>query len=146
LKLDVLNTDSRHLNEKRISNIEQGIMNFEGRCSIDLFSFEKVRAERFHTSIFCGSLFPVTCSSLKIPKFLSRSAPAFQAGRRRSYLKLFKFLCLCVFASLRENACEKFQAFSCYSFHSPKVSHGVGMPTDPDNPFSDPDKFISSTT
>ncbi|CAB1078870.1 hypothetical protein D1AOALGA4SA_6592 [Olavius algarvensis Delta 1 endosymbiont] len=49
--------------KKRISNIEQGIMNFEVRNSIDLILAKIVRAKRFHTSsfdiscsIFCGSL------------------------------------------------------------------------------------------
>ncbi|CAB1076767.1 hypothetical protein D1AOALGA4SA_4564 [Olavius algarvensis Delta 1 endosymbiont] len=48
--------------KKRISNIEQGIMNVEVRYSIHLKLFKIVRAKRFHTSsfdiscsIFCGS-------------------------------------------------------------------------------------------
>ncbi len=48
--------------KKRISNIEQGIMNIEVRYSIDLKLSKIVRAKRFHTSsfdiscsIFCGS-------------------------------------------------------------------------------------------
>jgi len=45
--------------KKRISNIEQGMSNVEGRCSSNLFNFEKVRAKRFHTSIFYGSLFDI---------------------------------------------------------------------------------------
>ena len=44
--------------ENRISNIEQGMSNVEGRCSSDLFNFEKVRAN-IHPSIFCGSLFDI---------------------------------------------------------------------------------------
>jgi hypothetical protein len=50
--------------KKRITNIEQGIMNVEVRYSIDLYLSEIARAQRFHTSsfeiscsIFCGSLF-----------------------------------------------------------------------------------------
>ncbi|CAB1077067.1 hypothetical protein D1AOALGA4SA_4863 [Olavius algarvensis Delta 1 endosymbiont] len=49
--------------KKRISNIEQGIMNVEVRYSVDLNLAKIVRAKRFHTSsfdiscsIFCGSL------------------------------------------------------------------------------------------
>ncbi|CAB1082690.1 hypothetical protein D1AOALGA4SA_10294 [Olavius algarvensis Delta 1 endosymbiont] len=56
--------------KKRITNIEQGIMNVEVRYSFDLYYSEIVRAKRFHTSsfeiscsIFCGSLFHLIYNS-----------------------------------------------------------------------------------
>ncbi|CAB1071224.1 hypothetical protein D1AOALGA4SA_1146 [Olavius algarvensis Delta 1 endosymbiont] len=38
--------------KKRITNIEQGMMNIELRHSIDFYYSERARAQRFHTSSF----------------------------------------------------------------------------------------------
>ncbi len=47
--------ECRREEEKRISNIECRIMNVEGRNSV--YFIKKDRAQRYHPSKFCGSLF-----------------------------------------------------------------------------------------
>ncbi|CAB1078836.1 hypothetical protein D1AOALGA4SA_6559 [Olavius algarvensis Delta 1 endosymbiont] len=47
--------------KKRISSIEQGIMNIEVRYSVDLNLAKIVRAKRFHTSSF-----DISCSIFDI--------------------------------------------------------------------------------
>ena len=49
-------THTGRLPKKRMSNVEQGMLNVEG---MDPVNPEKVRAKRFYTSSFCCSLFDI---------------------------------------------------------------------------------------
>ncbi|CAB1067718.1 hypothetical protein D1AOALGA4SA_117 [Olavius algarvensis Delta 1 endosymbiont] len=53
-----IQSDRKRIFKKRISNIEQGIMNVKVRYSIESNISKVVKAKRFHTS-----LFDISCST-----------------------------------------------------------------------------------